>query len=227
MTTQKLLKRRVRERMSKTGESYTAARRHVVLGRDRAEEAKTRLASAKELASNEKLTEATGRDWDAWLAILDRWGARERKHREIADYLIGEQGVPGWWAQSITTGYERARGLRKKHQQPTGFTIYASRTVDVPLETLFTAFVDDRTRAQWLTDGAMSLRTSQPGKLARFDWNDGATRILVTFEEKGTSKSTAYVAHERLPDADAAEAAKALWKRRVGALKSFLEATDA
>ena len=29
MTTQKLFKRRVRARMSKTGESYTAARRHV------------------------------------------------------------------------------------------------------------------------------------------------------------------------------------------------------
>ena len=37
MTTQKLFKRRVRERMSKTGESYTAARLHVVPTRDRIE----------------------------------------------------------------------------------------------------------------------------------------------------------------------------------------------
>ena len=226
MTTQKLLKRRVRERMSKTGESYTAARRHVVVGRDRLEDARQRLESARELASDEKLTEATGRDWEGWLSILDRWGAPDRKHREIADHLIGAHAVPGWWAQSITTGYERARGLRKKHQQPNGFTIYASKTVGVPLEELFAAFVDDRTRAQWLTDGSMSPRTSQPGKVARFDWDDGPTRILVTFEEKGASRSTAYVAHERLPDADAADAAKAAWKKRVASLKAFLESTD-
>jgi uncharacterized protein YndB with AHSA1/START domain len=227
MTTQKHLKRRVRERMSKTGEGYTAARRHVLVGRERMETARTRLASAKELASDEKLTEATSRDWDAWLSILDRSGARDRKHRETVDFLIAEHAVPGWWAQTITTGYERARGLRLKHQQPNGFTVYASKTIGVPLEDLFAAFIDEGRRREWLTDGSMALRTSQPDKVARFDWDGGPTRVLVTFDEKGPSKSTTYVAHERLPDAGAAEATKALWKKRVAALKAILEATHA
>jgi hypothetical protein len=226
MTTQKLFKRRVRERMAKTGEHYTSARRHVVIGRERLETAQSRLASAKELASDEKLTEATGRDWQAWLTILDRWGASERSHREIVDYLRAEQAVPDWWTQAITNGYERARGIRAKHQQADGFTIYASKTVGVPLGVLFEAFVDERTRDRWLTDGPMSLRTSQPDKVARFDWDDGPTRILVTFEDKGPSKATAYVSHERLPDAGSGEAAKAAWKDRLAALKSFLESTD-
>lgn len=34
------------------------------------------------------------------------------------------------------------------------------------------------------------------------------------------------VAHEKLPDADAAEDAKAQWKKRVAALKSFLSRAD-
>jgi uncharacterized protein YndB with AHSA1/START domain len=226
MTTQKLFKRRVRERMWKTGESYTTARRHVVPRRDRLETARTRLASAKELASDEKLTEATGQDWEAWLSLLDRSGARDRKHRDTVDFLISGHGVPGWWAQAITTGYERARGMRLKHQQPNGFTIYASKTVGVPVAVLFDAFVDDRTRARWLAGGPMSTRTSEPGKVARFDWGDGSTRILVTFEKKGPSKATAYVAHERLPDSDAAETAKHSWKERLSMLKSLLESTD-
>jgi uncharacterized protein YndB with AHSA1/START domain len=227
MPTQKLLKRRVRERMSKTGESYTSARAQVVRARDRLAEAQARLDSARELASDEKLLEVTGRDWEAWLAILDRWGARNQKHREIAQYLSTEQGVPPWWTQAITTGYERARGLRMKHQQPDGFTVYASKTVGVPLETLFAAFVNDTVRARWLTDGAMSLRSSQPDKIARFDWGNEGTRVLVTFEEKSASKATAHVAHERLPDSATAEAAKADWKARLTALKAHLEATDA
>ena len=113
--------------------------------------------------------------------------------------------------------------MRRKHQQPDGFTIYASKTVGVPVDTLFGAFVDDATRVRWLTDGSMRMRTSQPGKLARFDWGDGATRILVTFEAKGPMKSTVHVVHERLPGADAAEVAKGQWRARVITLKAFLE----
>ena len=230
MPTQKLFKRRVRERMSRTGERYTAALRHVAKARERTTAADRnvdqdldQLATARELASDAKLTEATGQDWAAWIAILDRWGARDRTHREIARYLATEQSVPPWWTQAVTTGYERARGMRRKHQQPVGFTIYASKTVAVPLDVFFAAFVDDGIRVQWLTDGSMRVRTSQPGKLARFDWGDGATRILVTFEAKGPMKSTAHVVHERLADAEAAEIAKGQWKARVTTLKAFLE----
>ena len=226
MTTQKLFKRRVRERQSKTGESYAAAHRHVARTRDRITSARTDLAGATELASDARITEVTGRSWEAWLSLLDRWGARQRKRGETVDHLIAEHGVAHWWAQTIAAGYERTRGLRLKHQQPDGFTIYASRTVNVPIGVLYDAFVDRRTRQQWLTDGSMSLRTSQPGKVARFDWGDGPTRILVTFDAKGPSKATAHVSHERLPDADEAESAKGAWKQRLASLKSFLESTD-
>ena len=33
--------------------------------------------------------------------------------------------------------------------------------------------------------------------------------------------------HERLPDAHVAEVTKSLWKKRISALKAFLEATEA
>ena len=223
MTTQKLFKRRVRERMTKTGESYTAARRHVTVQRERHDESAAGLASARELASDEKLTAATGQAWQGWLSILDQWGARDHPHPEIARYLSAEHGVPGWWTQTITNGYERARGIRAKHQQSNGFTIYASRTVAAPLEVLFDAFVDERIRETWLTDATASVRSIQQGKTARFDWADGGTRLLVSFEAKGPDKSTAHVAHERLPDAATAEAAKAAWKRRLLTLKAVLE----
>ena len=223
MTTQKLFKRRVRERMSKTGESYTAARQHVAAKRERLTAPQADLAPALELASDAKMAAATGHGWQHWLSVLDRWSGRDHTHGEIATYLSSEHGVPGWWTQAITNGYERTRGMRRKHQQPDGFTVYASRTVSVPLDALFEAFVDDSQREQWLSDGRMSVRTSQSGRTARFDWDDGDTRILVTFEDKGPSKSSAHVSHERLPDAGVAEVAKALWRKRVGALKAFLE----
>jgi hypothetical protein len=40
-------------------------------------------------------------------------------------------------------------------------------------------------RKSWLTDGTMSPRTSQPGRTARFDWENASTRLadLTTFLE--------------------------------------------
>jgi hypothetical protein len=223
MTKESSFKRRVRERMSKTGERYAAARGHVSQKRDRVQAAATRLAATDERPSDDKVAAATGKQWDPWFSILDRWGARERKHGETAAFLMEEHGVPGWWAQSITMWYERARGMRLKHQQADGFTIYASKTITVPLDVLFAAFVNARSRRKWLTDGTMTLRTSQPGHTARFNWGDGATRVSVSFEDKGPAKATVAVAHERLPDADEAELAKASWRERLANLKSLLE----
>jgi hypothetical protein len=223
VTEDKSFKRRVRERMSKTGESYTAARGHVAQKRDRVKAARTRLAADAKPVSDQKIKEATGRTWEAWLSILDRWGARDRKHGETVDFLMTQHDVEGWYAQAITVGYERARGMRLKHQQADGFTISASKTIAVPIDVLFNAFVSSRRRKRWLTDGAMSLRTSQPGRTARFDWEDGSTRVNISVIDKGPSKSMVAVAHERLADADDAETAKALWKERLARLKSFLE----
>lgn len=223
MTEDKSFKRRVRARMSKTGESYTAARGHVADKRDRERVARTRLAAPADRPSDDAVRDATGRSWDEWFELLDRWGARDRKHGDIARHLVDEHGVGGWWAQSVTVAYERARGMRLKHQQADGFSVSASKTVAVPVDALFDAFVDDDARAQWLTDGDMTLRTAQPARSARFDWGDGSTRVNVGFVEKGPSKSTVAVAHERLAGADDAEAAKAAWRRRLAQLEAYVE----
>ena len=99
--------------------------------------------------------------------------------------------------------------MRLKHQQADGFTIYASKTIAVPVDVLFDAFVDPRSRRKWLAGGTMSLRTSQPPNTARFNWADGSTRVMASFVDKGPSRSAVAVAHERLPDADQAETTKA------------------
>ena len=62
------------------------------------------------------------------------------------------------------------------------------------------------------------------GGRARFDWGDGSTLALVSFDGKGPERVTVAVAHERLPDPDEAETAKAAWRERLGALQAFLTA---
>ena len=223
MTKERLFKDRVRERMSKTGESYTTARRHVSQKRGRVQAARTRLAAPTDRPSEERIAEVTGRTWDAWFSVLDRWGAQGKKRGETVDFLMSDHGVSSWWAQSITYWYQLARGMRLKHQQANGFTVYATKTIAVPVDVLFDSFTNSRTRKKWLTDATMSLRGSQPGQTARFSWADGSTRVNVWFVDKGPSKSAVEVAHERLPDSDEAETTKAAWRARLTHLKSFLE----
>jgi hypothetical protein len=47
--------------------------------------------------------------------------------------------------------------------------------------------------------------------------------VIATFDPKAPAKTSAAVAHERLPDPDEAEGARAAWWARLGALKVFLE----
>jgi len=174
--------------------------------------------------SGEAVRRATGRDREEWFALLDAWGAAGREHREIAAWIMGEHGVGNWWAQTLTVDYEQARGMRAPGGSRDGtFAAGASKTVAVPVQRLFEAFVDTKLRSRWLPGAVMRERTSQPSRSARFDWEDGATRVYVGFSAKGEARSQAALLHERLPDAQAARQAKAYWRERMAALKALLE----
>ena len=99
----------------------------------------------------------------------------------------------------------------------------ASKTVDVSVAVLFDAVVDAAARERWFPNAPLELRTSQREKSARFDWEDGATRVNMGFTAKSKTKSSVAVAHERLRDAREAELMKAQWKERLDELKNALE----
>lgn len=218
MTEDKARKRSIRTRMGKTGERYTAARRHVVRLQD---EPSPRL-SVDLGKSDEAIKRGSGKTWDEWFAILDAWRATERTHTEIARYLSAEHGVPGWWAQTVTVGYERGRGMRRAHERPGGFYVTVSKTLPVAAEQLFEEFTDARKRNRWLEPGTLRTRTALPGKSARFDFHDGASRVHVVFLSKGDSKASVHVEHERLSDEAAVEETRAFWKERLAGLAKRL-----
>jgi hypothetical protein len=218
MTAHKSFKRLVRSRMEKTGESYTAARAKLLA----ANEPQQRVSLSTDDAT---IRERTGRGWEEWFDLLDDWGAAERTHRETARWLAEQLGIHplAWNAQAIAGSYERVRGLRAVGEHANGFSISASKTVAVPVERLYDAFVDPALRSGWLPDGELRERTATKPKSARFDWGDGTTRVIVSFAAKGESKSTAVLQHERLPGAEEAARMKAYWRERVAAMKQELE----
>lgn len=220
MTRQKSFKRLVRRRMDKTGESYTAARA-VLLAADEPDGSQP----PPFVTSDDTIRQRTGRGWEQWLDLLDDWGAADLSHRDIARRVAAELGIGPlvWEAQAVTISYERARGMRVVGQHTDGFSVTAAKTVAVPVDRLYDAFVEKSLRRQWLPDGDLRERTATRPRSARFDWGDSKTRIHVTFDAKGDARSTASLAHSRLADAGEADRMKAFWREHLTALKAWLE----
>ncbi|MGH2712062.1 MAG: DUF4287 domain-containing protein [Actinomycetota bacterium] len=217
MTKDKAQKRATRARMSKTGESYTAARRHTVGPKERLDPEVLGQTDAS-------MRKNTGKGWREWLRILDAWGANGRKHGEITRYLAEEYGVPGWWCQSITVGYERVRGMRAKYQRVSGvFAVSVSKTYAFGVGKLFSSFTDARERNRWLDRGTLRARTSQKNKTARFDFRDDGSRVHAYFESKGRAKTTVSIEHEKLADAGAVEEMRTFWKDHLTHLAKLLK----
>jgi uncharacterized protein YndB with AHSA1/START domain len=216
MTTDKARKRAVRSRMQKTGERYAAARRNVV--RDGARPPLPPRVAEPGM-SEAAIRKGTGKGWDEWFRILDEWDATSRNHTEIARHVNAKLGVDGWWSQSVTVGYERARGMRAPNQRPEGFEVSVSKTVALPAMDAWRAFVEPARRKTWLDlPLRMHTGTRTIGRSARFDVPSEGTRVNAYFDAKGDDRSVVTVTHVKLADAADVAAHRADWKARLGRL---------
>jgi hypothetical protein len=203
MPKQKDLKRIVRSRMQKTGESYTAARQQVIKKKD---------ADFAALAgmSDASVRQATGKTWAEWVRFLDEAGSTSKPHRDTVR-IVHALGTPDWWSQMVTVGYERIRGLRDKGQRRGGgYEAGKSKTFSMPVRDLFKAFLE-----QLPSSAAVKSKTAN--KRVRLAWDDG-TMVEAVFISKTSKKSTVAVTHQKLPDKAAATKMKSWWGERLAAL---------
>jgi hypothetical protein len=191
--------------------------------------------------SDDRVAAATGRDRDAWFGLLDDAGATGWPHKDIAAWLVEEQGVDGWWAQSITVAYEQERGMRQPGQRGDGsFEVSPSKTLPCSLQTAYELVSEADSRARWL-DGALAAvgagKSSEvlgatPTSSVRLAWPAGALgapedrpgRVVVGLyqarNDDGTPKGKVRVAvqHGGLETPELAEQLKAFWRARLDEL---------
>jgi uncharacterized protein YndB with AHSA1/START domain len=236
MPRDKDLKRLVRTRMTKTGESYTAARSQIV----RKSKSNNSSRSAKPAVnyaalagmSDDAVKAKTGCTWERWVRALDHDGAAALSHREIAKLVHEKYKIGSWWTQTVAVGYERIKGLRGQGQQRDGsFGASKSRTFDVDVDVLFDAWADPTIRNRWLDGATIKVRTATAPKSMRLEWRepngilDGL--VAVGFFPKGKNKSSVALEHTRLTSRDAVDRLKAYWSERLDALGALLVAPDA
>jgi hypothetical protein len=171
--------------------------------------------------SNAAVKAKTGRDWYGWFQVLDKKQAHKLAHKDIATLLYGEHEVPGWWAQMVTVEYERARGLREKHEQTGGYSVAVSKTMPVAVDALYRAFSDAKLRAQWFPKGKVEPGKCTENKYWRGKWN-GSARLEVGFYAKEGGKSQVAIQVSRLAKKSDVEKERAAWKKAVEKLAAVV-----
>jgi hypothetical protein len=225
MTQAKKLKQEIRARARKTGESYTAARRQVLLARQKSQTPPA--PPSKPVAGEASVVKKTGHGYDHWFAVLDAFGAPAKGHTAAAAHLHDDHGVPGWHSQMITVTYERARGLRVTNQSCAGdFQVSVSKAVPAPVGRVVESLTNSKP-AEWLKDSALarmlgSATASVKGDASarlRFRWDASVVEIRITAKKGG---ATVVADNTKLSDAAQVEKRRQLWREALEALKEQL-----
>jgi hypothetical protein len=238
MTRDHKLKKAIRARAQKTGESYAAARRQYL------KPAKSSPTAPPKSAKAGGMTEAsarrvTGHGLDHWFALLDAFSPGGVKgHTAAARHVADHHGVPDWHAQGITVAWERSRGQRAMNQGCTGtFNVSVSRVVPAEVAAVAAAFQERTARARWLAkadpalaraltaalDGGKSkgLKQARPDRARlRFRWDERTIELRV--DGKPGGKTSVVADNMELPDAAAVERRRAVWKDALDGLKEYL-----
>jgi uncharacterized protein YndB with AHSA1/START domain len=189
--------------------------------------------------SSDSVREATGRGWAEWLEALDAAGAADWSHRRIVAHLEREHPEvgSGWWRQSITVGYEQARGKRAVGETAdAGFQVGVQRTVAA---TAAEAWKLITCRPElWLGEGASvtfdvgeryavpagrgapgasgEVRVVRPAERLRMTWQPegwpAPATLQLTLAETGPGRTAIHVHLEKLSDAGARDAMRARWR---------------
>ena len=162
----------------------------------------------------------TGKDWAAWFAALDKAGAARLDHKAIAR-LAGEAlGAGDWYGQMMSVSYERARGIRAMNQKCDGeFSVSVTRVMGVPLPKLYAAAT--AAPQVWFPKGVFAESSRTKDKYWRGKWKTG--RLEFGFYAKGAGKAQIALQSNQLPNGEAVEKERALWKKAIDKLQDIVE----
>jgi hypothetical protein len=236
MTRQKKLKKKVRSRAARSGESYTAARRQVIAARQ-----KRRPAAAAPVpnltrgaVSAAKVLERTGHGLDHWFSVLDAFGARSQGHTAAARHLSEGHGVDGWYAQGITVAWERLRGVRALNQRVDGsYEVSVSKVVDATPVAVAGAFDLPARRRAWLAGqdpgilqgleaASRPMNVVRDGAAARLRFRVGAQTVEIRADAKPNGRTSLVAQIRKLASSEDVESRRAAWRAAFESLRAHL-----
>ena len=166
----------------------------------------------------EAVERATGRTWAEWLAFMERIGAEQLSHHEIATALVheldGSVDNVGWWAQSTAVAYEQYVGRRVPGQRPDGmFQTSVSRSTTLEMQ----ALIDAWSAFAAADEGVLARIVEEPrvsGTEKRMTWRakgPEGTGMTVISEPKKDGTASLVVQHGGSPTPELNDEARTDW----------------
>jgi len=201
---------------------------------------------AQNPVSAQAVRKATGKSWEEWFTLIDKFGGAAKGRKAINELLYNKNKVDPWWTTTIVVEYERARKVAEKDGHPKGYTICATKAIQAKPQHLFDAFAKPAALSRWFGAGTKldfreggafsnadgnrgTLKKINPGKALRFTWEGERHAPVETVEVKfqpSGAKCTVMITHDRLQDRDTADGMRAAWGAALDTLKSQIEGGD-
>ncbi|MFS4458999.1 SRPBCC domain-containing protein [Bdellovibrio sp. HCB2-146] len=195
--------------------------------------------------SAESVVKGTGRNWDEWIAILDKNGARNQTHQEIVAFLAKKYKLTAWWQQGVTTAYEihiqrRAEGRNTKGE----YMLTSTKTLKCDAKKLWKFLVSNEGVAIWLKPlSPVKIKPGEPfetetGAYGEIRTMKAPDRIRMTWQEpewtkksvlqvwvvgRANGKSILVFNHEQLRDGRLRHQLKEHWMDVLVAVKEQVE----
>lgn len=193
--------------------------------------------------TEEAVRAATGKGWEEWFAVLDAKGGPALGRRAINVFLYDECKVDAWWATTLMSHYEAARGVLDKDGRPKGYMICATKTIAAPVEKVYSLWASGEALSRWfgadtvaeVVDGGTyrnadgdrgTFKRVRANKDLRFTWenpNHAPSLVDVVFQDKGKGKTGVMVTHDRLQGRPEADGLRAAWGAALDRLKALAE----
>jgi len=188
--------------------------------------------------SDTAVKKATGKTQAEWFKLLDKAGAKQWTHKEMAQWLWDNHLPKSWWCQMLTVAYEKARGLRILGQTAdAGFEIGVQKTLPISPEAAWQLVTSYAGRKIWLGDVDLKfepgetyttaegtegqIRTIAEGERIRLTWQPKdwpkPSTVQIYFLPKASGTSL-HFHQEKLADSKAREQMRKHWQAIINKL---------
>jgi len=193
--------------------------------------------------SEEACKSTTGKTLQEWFAELDKLGGPSMGRKRINDFIYTQHKVDAWWAATINSLYETARGVVEKDGRAKGFNICVTKTIAAPIDRVYAAWADPGLLSKWFGEDTVAdvadggryankdgdtgvYKRVRPCKDLRFTWENPAHQpsiVDVSFSHKGNGKTGLLVNLDRVQGREEADGLRKGWGEAVERLKALLE----
>jgi uncharacterized protein YndB with AHSA1/START domain len=194
--------------------------------------------------SGESVLKGSGKNWDQWVAALDKAGARMWTRTEIVAHLKKKHKLTPWWQQGVAHGYLVATNRRVDGQNAKGtYQITATKSIAADGAKVWKALASKEGIALWLKplspvslkagrqfeteDGFFGeIRTIKPKQRVRLSWMDPEwekkTVVQIGVVDRPKKNTILYFQHDGLKTARLQAELRARWKNALEALRALI-----